>query len=146
MATSSSTALQPASKKCRFESDALPERPGKHYENTIAQGSSRVVYGDVISTYNVYPGQQQSLAPSTEERMSGAHDAAGLIEALEFDEMDDRLTTIGAALADTCKWFFDKREYKAWRDPEAFHEHNGFLWIKGKPGTGKSTLMKCAYK
>lgn len=25
-------------------------------------------------------------------------------------------------------------------------EHHGFLWIKGKPGAGKSTLMKCAVK
>jgi hypothetical protein len=36
-------------------------------------------------------------------------------------------------------------EYKAWRDPDKQHTHHGFFWIKGKPGTGKSTLMKCAH-
>ncbi|RYP43640.1 hypothetical protein DL768_009815 [Monosporascus sp. mg162] len=32
-----------------------------------------------------------------------------------------------------------------WLDPTKFSQHNGFLWIKGKPGAGKSTLMKFAY-
>ncbi|RYP53460.1 hypothetical protein DL770_010991 [Monosporascus sp. CRB-9-2] len=30
-------------------------------------------------------------------------------------------------------------------DPTKFSQYNGFLWIKGKPGAGKSTLMKFAY-
>lgn len=39
---------------------------------------------------------------------------------------------------------FAREEYTSWRDPEALHRHYGFFWIKGKPGAGKSTLMKCA--
>ena len=33
-------------------------------------------------------------------------------------------------------------EYKDWLDPNKILEHNGFLWVKGKPGAGKSTMMK----
>jgi hypothetical protein len=30
-------------------------------------------------------------------------------------------------------------------DPNKLHNHNGFLWINGKPGAGKSTLVKFAH-
>jgi hypothetical protein len=32
-----------------------------------------------------------------------------------------------------------------WIDPKKLHEHYGFLWINGKPGAGKSTLIKFAH-
>jgi hypothetical protein len=38
----------------------------------------------------------------------------------------------------------EKRKYLNWLNRDKLGEHNGFLWIKGKPGTGKSTLMKFA--
>ncbi|KAL1583336.1 hypothetical protein WHR41_08028 [Cladosporium halotolerans] len=65
-------------------------------------------------------------------------------EALAFDEMDDRYATVRTAHTDTCRWFFEKEAYKIWREPSCFSLHNGFFWIKGKPGAGKSTLMKAA--
>jgi ankyrin repeat protein len=37
-----------------------------------------------------------------------------------------------------------KSEYQDWLDFNNIFEHHGFLWIKGKPGTGKSTMMKFA--
>jgi hypothetical protein len=40
--------------------------------------------------------------------------------------------------------FKQAREYKKWLDPTKSGEHYGFFWIKGHPGTGKSTLMKFA--
>jgi ankyrin repeat protein len=38
-----------------------------------------------------------------------------------------------------------KSEYRDWLEINKISEHHGFLWIKGKPGTGKSILMKFAY-
>jgi hypothetical protein len=32
--------------------------------------------------------------------------------------------------------------YKRWPDPTELQQHNGFLWISGKPGAGKSSIMK----
>ena len=49
--------------------------------------------------------------------------------------------TIKNAHARTCKWLLEKSEYREWLDPNKLGEHNGFLWIKGKPGNGKSNLM-----
>lgn len=36
----------------------------------------------------------------------------------------------------------ESERYHDWLDTTNLHEHHGFLWIKGKAGTGKSTLMK----
>lgn len=52
--------------------------------------------------------------------------------------------TIKTAHAKTCKWLLKHPDYLKWLDPAAFYEHHGFLWIKGKAGAGKSTLMKSA--
>lgn len=68
------------------------------------------------------------------------------MDSLGFDSMDSRLATIGAAHAETCRWLFDTDEYIRWRDPDFRKTHGGFLWIKGKPGAGKSTLIKHASK
>lgn len=58
--------------------------------------------------------------------------------------MHDRYDDIDAAYSGTCQWFFDGAEYKAWHDPNKMPEHHVFLWVVGKPGAGKSTLMKDA--
>ena len=65
-----------------------------------------------------------------------------LMDALAFKGMTDRLMAIGPACAETCIWFLHRPEYTSWRDPARRHTHNGVLWIKGKAGTGKSTLMR----
>ena len=44
----------------------------------------------------------------------------------------------------TCNWLFETLGFRTWRDRSNLSQHNGVLWIKGKPGTGKSTLMKHA--
>lgn len=67
-----------------------------------------------------------------------------LLNSLGFDQIDARLLTIKNAHAKTCKWLLSKPEYCDWLDVNNFIEHHGFLWIKGKPGTGKSTIMKYA--
>jgi hypothetical protein len=67
------------------------------------------------------------------------------MEYLKFDQIDARHATIKTAHAKTCKWLLTRPEYRDWLDPTKSIEHNGFLWIKGKPGTGKSTIMKYAF-
>ncbi|KAJ4379967.1 hypothetical protein N0V86_004273 [Didymella sp. IMI 355093] len=52
--------------------------------------------------------------------------------------------TIKSAHAKTCKWLLRSFQYKDWLDINKVDEHHGFLWIKGKAGAGKSTLMKFA--
>ena len=65
-----------------------------------------------------------------------------LLVLLRFDQIDARHMTIKNAYDKTCRWLLKKSEYLDWLDATKLGEHHGFLWIKGKPGTGKSTLMK----
>jgi ankyrin repeat protein len=67
------------------------------------------------------------------------------MRALSFDGMSDRLMEITPAYAETCSWILDRPEYLRWRDPDQRFSHHGVFWIKGKAGTGKSTLMGCLH-
>ncbi|GFF62754.1 hypothetical protein IFM47457_01977 [Aspergillus lentulus] len=68
-----------------------------------------------------------------------------LLDSLRFEQMDSRKSTVRTALAKTCRWFLSHPDYQAWLTPENLTQHHGFLWISGKPGAGKSTIMKFAY-
>jgi hypothetical protein len=67
---------------------------------------------------------------------------AKLLESLQFEQIDSRFKSVKRAHADTCRWFLTSREYLDWLDPGKRNGHYGFLWMKGKPGAGKSMLMK----
>ncbi|KAH0426596.1 Pfs, NACHT and Ankyrin domain protein [Colletotrichum camelliae] len=68
-----------------------------------------------------------------------------LLDLLNFDQKDSRQSSIKTAHAKTCRWLLTHADYEAWLDPERLVQHHGFLWIRGKPGAGKSTIMKFAY-
>lgn len=65
-------------------------------------------------------------------------------DSLKFNRMETRFFDIEAATTATCDWLFSIPEYDQWLDNNLVPEHHGFLWIKGKPGSGKSTIMKHA--
>src|ERR1700733_8815841 len=67
-------------------------------------------------------------------------------DQLYFTKIDERLTSLTAAQGTTCRWFLTKPEYASWHDLAQQPDHGGFLWLKGNPGTGKSTLMKFLFE
>jgi hypothetical protein len=69
-----------------------------------------------------------------------------LLQSLTFERMDARLLNITNALPQTCQWVFKEEKFKMWIARIKIEDHHGFLWIKGKPGSGKSTIMKEALK
>jgi hypothetical protein len=58
---------------------------------------------------------------------------------LSFEELAARHEDISAAHAKTCEWIFDRQDigYTEW-----LSHGRDIFWISGKPGSGKSTLMK----
>ncbi|KAJ5675531.1 Pfs NACHT and ankyrin domain protein [Penicillium macrosclerotiorum] len=66
-------------------------------------------------------------------------------DSLRFEQTDAPGLTIEPIQAKACQWFLDHPDYKAWMDPKKLTHHHGFLWISGKPGAGKSTIMKFLY-
>jgi energy-coupling factor transporter ATP-binding protein EcfA2 len=50
--------------------------------------------------------------------------------------MLDRRENVEPRHTNTCQWILDLEKYQSW-----ISKSRGLLWIKGKPGAGKSTLM-----
>ncbi|KAI5921476.1 hypothetical protein F4810DRAFT_712511 [Camillea tinctor] len=66
----------------------------------------------------------------------------GLLDLLYFEDSDIRLRNLKSPNRKTCQWILEKEQFKDWVTAANWDDHRGFLWIKGKPGAGKSTLMK----
>jgi hypothetical protein len=56
--------------------------------------------------------------------------------------MVNREQNIREAMGDTCQWLQDSAAFQRWYSRTNVHVDRGLLWVKGKPGSGKSTLMK----
>ncbi|EXJ69442.1 uncharacterized protein A1O5_07478 [Cladophialophora psammophila CBS 110553] len=54
--------------------------------------------------------------------------------------MLDRRSNIDHRHGQSCEWIQDNEIYQNWHD-----SRDGLLWIKGRPGSGKSTLMSFIY-
>lgn len=54
--------------------------------------------------------------------------------------MNSRKNDISDPANKTCTWLFEHSTYRKWLD-----QQQGLLWIKGKPGAGKSTIMRHAF-
>lgn len=67
-----------------------------------------------------------------------------LLNSLLFDHIEERYNNIKLAHSETCQWLLTNKNYLAWKDQEQVLDHHGLLWLKGKPGSGKSTLIKFA--
>ncbi|KAJ5263817.1 hypothetical protein N7478_011422 [Penicillium angulare] len=59
-----------------------------------------------------------------------------VLKSLAFPQMLDRKDNIEPCHTNTCKWILELEEFQSWRC-----QSHGLLWVKGKPGAGKSTLM-----
>jgi ankyrin repeat protein len=63
-------------------------------------------------------------------------------DSLQFKQRDARLLTLKQAQTKTCQWLLKNSKYTDWMHADKIQQHRGFFWIKGKPGSGKSIMMK----
>ncbi|KAI0469439.1 hypothetical protein F4859DRAFT_131587 [Xylaria cf. heliscus] len=68
-----------------------------------------------------------------------------ILKCLRFQGIDDGLQNISRPWRRTTDWLFATSNYRSWVDGTDASKNHGLLWIKGKPGAGKSTLMKAAF-
>lgn len=59
------------------------------------------------------------------------------LKSLSFPEMHSRLSNVTVAAEGTLTWLVEHPMHSAWTKSD-----RGVLWIRGKPGSGKSTLMR----
>ncbi|TLS22162.1 uncharacterized protein PpBr36_09788 [Pyricularia pennisetigena] len=65
-----------------------------------------------------------------------------IFDTLKFDQMGARQKNIEQAHFQTCSWILQDQAYREWLRDDISRDVGYFLWIKGKPGAGKSTMMK----
>ncbi|CAH0050345.1 unnamed protein product [Clonostachys solani] len=69
-----------------------------------------------------------------------------LLEDLWFPGIDFRYQTVESPAEDTCDWLFYNETYRNWFQNRDQDVYQGLLFLKGKPGAGKSVLMKEAFR
>jgi Ankyrin repeats (3 copies) len=106
---------------------------GKRYGNISVAGNNTTHIGNRI------------IHSCDHDHDCGQSRREALLESLTFDRMDARLRNVTRATPKTCDWLFHHKDFEAWLQDSRIAEHHGFLWIKGKPGSGKSTIMKNAW-
>jgi hypothetical protein len=126
------------------EQDGLLEDRGRvpmrHYQSITAQDHARQHNGDQYF-YGPVSFQNNATRSNTVGSVQEM-ELTSVLKSLVFEQMDSRFMDVRQNLMGTCEWLLHTPEYKKWQDPSLLTEHHGFLWIKGKAGTGKSTLMK----
>ncbi|KAH7120233.1 hypothetical protein B0J13DRAFT_411952, partial [Dactylonectria estremocensis] len=68
------------------------------------------------------------------------------IQSLWYPSINCRRQSLGNPTEHTCNWLFNHNVYQNWLNSRNRLKHHGLLWLKGKPGAGKSTLMKEAFR
>ncbi|KAK3939401.1 hypothetical protein QBC46DRAFT_388104 [Diplogelasinospora grovesii] len=123
---------------CRFRSEMDPG-----YRKVSGEIKAMMAIAHKEPPQSSCDGQGKHGQSAFDETPELAHaQNSELLRSLYFPEMNDRRKNIKRALDGTCDWLFSAPEFKTWQDRVDVNIHHGFLWIKGKPGAGKSTLMK----
>lgn len=160
-----------SSKKPTTREDNPPEQGSfgqQRFEQMVASDSARIQNGNIIyhgSVTHHYAGAPDVPSGSEEPQQTMdqmlAHDIRGedyrqikeveeqkrllqeALDSLPFPNMHFRHATIQSAHVETCGWILETPELTNW---SYRHERSDMrsrcLWIKSKPGAGKSTIMK----
>ncbi|KAK0638476.1 hypothetical protein B0T16DRAFT_496779 [Cercophora newfieldiana] len=64
----------------------------------------------------------------------------GFLDSLHAVGLDHRQALIADRFEKTCEWVYKRKRFISW-----LRQDHGVFWIHGKPGSGKSTLMKLIY-
>ncbi|KAH6641222.1 hypothetical protein F5144DRAFT_482650 [Chaetomium tenue] len=85
--------------------------------------------------------QSDSLAKlMTSAKFRSDDPDSGFLLALDSPDLDLRQALIANRFGHTCEWIYEHEPFTSW-----LRQDDGIFWINGKPGSGKSTLMKLIY-
>ncbi|KAK1761219.1 hypothetical protein QBC47DRAFT_369400 [Echria macrotheca] len=89
-----------------------------------------------------------SGAPGDDSRTLEARTVEHIIQTLEFESITHRETAVSEAALETYNWVFGEPRDQLWSDFPAWLRGSSekVYWVTGKPGSGKSTLMKYILK
>ena len=128
---------------CPFCDDGVVLSSATVYTNHVAKHMREISLASLSSHCGLLDDSNSSDSDISEKDDENSQIKV-LIQALKFDEMNNRERRIEMPLANTCGWLLEQPEYLDWLDTSKTEQHHGILWIKGRPGSGKSTCMKYA--
>lgn len=110
------------------------------------------VHGNVNTTINnfhanAYEAAKLAVDPENSGTLS-ASERKELMERLRFPQLDARLANLRKAEShtSTCDWITQRIDCREWLESNDLKASNGFFWIKGNTGTGKSIATKFLYQ
>lgn len=139
--------MEPHPKRRRLGTTALNQDPGLSTEVPPAEPHAHMSslfegFGVSNSNGNFSVGGDLKVYTNLHSNEIDLVNARSMLfQSLKFDRMDARELSIKKAHANTCGWIVQTESYKQWEE-QGLPQSKKFLWIKGKPGAGKSTLMK----
>ncbi|KAL8689092.1 MAG: hypothetical protein Q9224_004725 [Gallowayella concinna] len=88
-------------------------------------------------------GSQAQRRKEQKEKETSQRQYDRFLESLRFADMNSRMNDVSLSHADTFQWMFEENIDHPWDNFAAWLRGGDHVyWIKGKPGSGKSTLMK----
>ncbi|KAK1763216.1 hypothetical protein QBC33DRAFT_562996 [Phialemonium atrogriseum] len=122
---------------CRYESALDPNyRKVSEELRAVYSGFLHKVDLDEVVMKASLPPAKPTLTCSDQEQL----------EYFRFPQMLLRQHTINSPAENTCQWLSETTAFRDWIERRNVHVHFGLLQITGKPGSGKSTLVKRIYQ
>lgn len=96
----------------------------------------------MLTIERYYGSGQSGVINSSSSHEPSQLDHEAYMKRLFFGDHQNRLLMIADTHANTCEWILDMDEYRQWVEVGEPRPRHDLLWMKGKPGAGKSTIMK----
>jgi hypothetical protein len=97
--------------------------------------SNRVI--DISENTEVVLQSVLGALHSVNEKGSDSAKCQKILSSLTFEQMSTRHSNVPKTYADTFAWVTENDPFRPWLEGS-----DGAFWIEGKPGSGKSTMMK----
>jgi hypothetical protein len=114
-------------------------------------GELRSMYRSIetLTPHKFFPGHRGTSVlkmPEETNAVTLSEAEKACLQSLWFPRMDSRHHDLEKPAEKTCLWLFSHRAYEDWFHGRNQDKNCGLLWLKGKPGAGKSTLVKEAFR
>ena len=108
---------------------------------SLALLTNTSILGLIVEQLRQTPIARTPISPAPKGQAMSALESECL-QQLSYSEFGARQDNINQELEGTCNWVSQHPTYVQWLKKENVTSHAGLLWIKGKPGAGKSVIMK----
>ena len=108
---------------------------------SLALLTNTSILGLIVEQLRQTPIARTPISPAPKGQAMSALESECL-QQLSYSEFGARQDNINQELEGTCNWISQHPMYVQWLKKENVTSHAGLLWIKGKPGAGKSVIVK----